>query len=600
MHKGGKMPRGRRCRLEDAMKYQIRAASVAALSLGLVLALTLAVTPAACAQTDASVPHLQKMGAATQLIVDGKPFLALAGELHNSSSSSLEYMRPIWPRLAALHVNTVLTPVSWELIEPEEGKFDFTLVDGLIQDARRANLRIAFLWFGSWKNGMSTYAPVWVKTNYERFPRAQDETGRPLEILSTLSAANRDADARAYAALMRHIREVDGREHTVLMMQVENEVGVLEESRDRSPAGNAAFAKPVPKELMDYLQKHKDTLIPEFRKAWEDAGGKTSGTWEEVFGPGKPKGLAMPVRTLSPPLTPEEHETGWRNLRWTVDEVFMAWQYARYVGKVVEAGKAEYNIPMYVNAWLQQRDHAWPGTYPSGGPLPQVMDIWHAGAPALDMLSPDLYVQEFDELCTRYVRSGNPLFIPESAGDARGAANVFAAFGQYAAMGYSPFGIENPNTADPEGPIAKAYEFLSSLTPLILEHQETGTIAGVALDKDHPTRKVQLGNYTMEVSFARFWWTPQNPEYAAAIIVATGEDEYIVAGKGVGISFSANTPGPAPGLVTGLAMVEEGTFVNGRWIPGRRLNGDEIMSGKGVRLAGDHYLIQRVKLYRYR
>jgi len=226
-----------------------------------------------------------------------------------------------------------------------------------------------------------------------------------------------------------------------------------------------------------------------------------------------------------------------------------------------------------------------------------VLDVWHAGAPALDMLSPDLYVQEFDELCARYTRSGNALFIPESAGDARGAANVFAAFGQYAAIGYSPFGIENPSTAAPEGPMAKAYEFLSQLSPFILAHQQKGTIAGVALDKDHSNKKVQLGNYTLNVRFARSWGTTQNPDYAAAIILATGDGEYLIAGKGVSISFSCDRPDcPA----TGLASVEEGTFVGGLWAPGRRLNGDEIMSGNGLRLAGENHSIQKVKLYQYR
>lgn len=555
-----------------------------------------AALPSARAQ-DTSSPHLAKQGAATQLIVDGKPYLALAGEVRNSSSSSLAYMEPIWPKLAAMHVNTVLTPVPWELIEPQEGKFDFTLVDGLIQQARANNLHIVFLWMASWKNGMSTYMPDWVKTDYTRFPRAQDETGRPLDILSTFGAASADADARAFAALMRHIREVDGNVHTVLMMQVENEVGVLEDSRDRSPAANDAFSQPVPKELMDYLEAHKDTLIPEFRKVWEDAGGKTSGTWEEVFGAGKPKGFAMPVRTLSPPLTPEQHENEWRDLHWPVDEIFMAWQYARYLNKIVTAGKAEYNIPMYVNVWLQQRDHAWPGTYPSGGAEPQVMDIWHAAAPALDMLCPDLYVPEFNELCARFTREGNPLFLPESAGDARGAANVFTEIGSFNGIGFSPFGIENPTIATPDSPLAQAYGFLGELAPLILAHQASGTIVGVTLDPLHMTRDVQLGGYTMEVSFAQTVAANQNPGYAAAIIMQTGDAEYLVAGKGVTISFSTATPGP---MVTGLANVEEENFSGSAWVPGRRLNGDETLEGKGLRLAGDAYTVQKVKLYQYR
>src|SRR5690348_12954088 len=193
-------------------------------------------------QGSKQAPYLHKQGSATQLIVDGKPFLILGGELHNSSSSNLEYMRPIWERLVALKLNCVLAPVSWELIEPEEGRFDFTLVDGLIQDARRYDLRLIFLWFGSWKNGMSSYIPVWMKQDYHRFPRIKIRDGQTVEVLSTLAEANWQADARAFASLMRHIRGVDGNHHTVIMIQVENEVGVLGDSRDRSETANRAFA----------------------------------------------------------------------------------------------------------------------------------------------------------------------------------------------------------------------------------------------------------------------------------------------------------------------------------------------------------------------
>ena len=189
----------------------------------------------ACSQSNtglsSAIPHLRKQGTATQLVVDGKPFLMLAGELRNSSSSSSEFLKPIWPRLVAMHVNTVLSAIQWELLEPKEGQFDFAFVDSQIRDAQTYNLRLVFLWFGSWKNGVSSYIPAWVKTNQERFPRVQDKDGKGIETLSPLNPANRDADARAFAALMRHIKEVDTY-HRVVMMQVENEVGVLGDSRD--------------------------------------------------------------------------------------------------------------------------------------------------------------------------------------------------------------------------------------------------------------------------------------------------------------------------------------------------------------------------------
>ena len=551
------------------------------------------------AAPDEGVPHLQKQGAATQLVVDGKPFLALAAELNNSSASSLDYMKPLWPRLAATHLNTVLATASWELIEPQEGRFDFTLVDGLIQEARANQLHLVFLWFGSWKNGKSTYQPLWVKTDQSRFPLGQDQQGNSVPILTTLSEANRDADARAFAAFMRHLREVDGRKHTVLMIQVENEPGFLGDSRDYCPAANKAFAEPVPKELMDYLRQHKDTLVPEFRDVWAANGFKDSGTWAEVFGPGKPDTIRIPVSTTSPPMGAEEHETGWRNLHWPVDEIFMAWHYARYINTVAQAGKAEYNIPMYVNAWLQQRDFAWPGSYPSGGALPQVMNVWQAGAPAIDILAPDIYAPEFQEVCARFNRSGNPLFIPESRGDARGAANAFWAFGTRDAIGYSPFGIDRQAGSETE--LARAYGILSQVSPLILKSQGRGTMTAVLLDGSNATQKVRLGNYNIEARFAArssgFGLSTNTPERVAGLFISTGADDYVVVGRSMTVYFTSATNDSDS---VGLGTVEEGAYVKGAWVPGRRLNGDETPEWKALRFRADNYGIQRVKLYRYR
>ena len=546
---------------------------------------------------DRGLPRLQKQGTAAQLVVDDKRFLILGAELNNSSASSLDYMKPLWPRLVATRLNTVLATVSWELIEPEKGKFDFRLVDGLIEGARANDLRLVLLWFASWKNGKSNYQPLWVKTDQERFPLAIDEQGRSMPILSTFSDVNRDADARAFAALMRHLREVDGRKHTVLMIQVENEVGVLGDSRDYSPAANRAFAGPVPKELTDHLRRHREALVPELRELWTANGSRTSGTWTEVFGPGKPAGKAIPVRTLSPPLTAEEHETGWRKLYGPVDEIFMAWNYARYVNHVTEAGKAEYDIPMFVNAWLQQRDHAWPGTYPSGGPVPQVIDVWQAGAPAIDLLAPDIYVPEFEELCARFSRSGNPLFIPEVRGDTRGIANAILALGKYDAIGYSPFGIDR--FAGAESELAKGYEVVSQVAPLILEHQGKGTMTALLLDRNGQPQTVRLGNYDIEARFSTRPFGPAtdaSPERVAGLFISTGPDDFVVVGRSMNVYFTA---AKSPENV-GLGTVEEGVYADGRWVPGRRLNGDETPEWRALRFRSESYGIQRVRLYRYR
>ena len=218
-------------------------------------------TKPAPAAASSDIPHLRKQGTATQLIVDGKPFLALSGELSNSTATSVEYMKLVWPRLVASKINTVLAGVSWNQIEPQEGKFDFSVLDGVIQGARIHHMRLMLLWFGSWKNGLSSYAPDWVKKADERFPRAQVAGDKSIELLTPFSDVNRDADIRVFTAMMRHIKAVDGQQHTVITIQVENEVGMNGDTRDRSPVADKAYAGPVPRELMDYLQQHKDTLI---------------------------------------------------------------------------------------------------------------------------------------------------------------------------------------------------------------------------------------------------------------------------------------------------------------------------------------------------
>jgi len=327
-------------------------------------------------------PHLERRGVATQLMVDGKPFLVLGGELHNSSSSSVEYMKSVWPRLAAMHLNTVLLPVAWETIEPEEGRFDFSSVDGLLEGAREYNLKLVVLWFGAWKNTFSSYVPAWVKTNSERFPRVQTSNGMGTERLSPFSAAVRGADAHAFANLMRHLKGADRDAHTVVMVQIENEVGVIPESRDHSPIANASFTAAVPSTLASFLERHRTALNPELRATWEAEGAKTAGTWQEVFG--------------KTPLT---------------DDLFMAWHYATYIEHVTAAGKSEYPLPMYTNAALIRPNYE-PGQYNSGGPLPHSIDVWRAGAPSLDFFSPDIYFNEFSQWAGWYARPGNPLFIP--------------------------------------------------------------------------------------------------------------------------------------------------------------------------------------------
>ena len=564
---------------------------------------------AAYAQT---IPHLEKRGLATQLIVDGKPFLVLGAEPPTSGASNLEYLKYMLQVQADTHQNTSDIAVGWNWIEPQKGKYDFKIVDAIIEDARQIGQRIVLVWFGSWKNGDSGFVPVWVKADQDGFARAQVGQGKSVECLSTLSQNNWEADARALAAVMRHIREVD-RTHRIIMVQVENEIGINHDTRDKSELAEKAFAAPVPAELMEYLQKHKDELHAELRKVWEAAGFKTNGTWEEVFGKGA-----------------------------QADEIFMAWNYARYINRVAEAGKKEYAVPMFVNVWGTQ---GW-GKSPRGEAVDHVLDIWKAGAPQVDMSCPDAYMgrqgaaNHIVDITKRYSRADNPFFTVEAADGEMGAAHAFYAIGGQRAIGYSGmgndglldwftktginlpawhtpagmdsptrlFGFGGPGSTKALPPVPAEYEAkalsqafltLSQIAPQILEHQSKGTIAGVVVDKEKPDEKVKLGNYILNVGLPRGRGTPNVVPDAMGygVFMAAGPDEYLVAGNNLHITFTPATPGPP---IAGLAEQEAGRFdKSGKWVATHLLGGDDS-SDSVVRLSWGERAIQRVTLYRYR
>jgi beta-galactosidase GanA len=538
--------------------------------IALVLVMALAIAFAA----QAAPPHLEKHGSTQQLIVDGKPLLILGGELGNSSASSGEYMRPHWPRLKAMNLNTVLAPVEWDLIEPIEGKFDWSFVDDLLRDARAHDLKLVILWFGAWKNSMSTYVPSWVKRDQARFPRAQLADGKSVEILSAFAPATRDADVRAFAAFMEYLAKADA-QGTVLMVQVENEIGMLPVARERGAAADKLFAGPAPPDLMRALAQRGDEMEAELRDRWRTQGAKSSGSWAQVFG---------------------DDEWG--------QEVFTAWHYARFVEALVVAGKQRYDIPMYVNAALNRTGRK-PGEYPSGGPVPHLLDVWKAGAPSLNFLAPDIYFPNFAQLASRFARPDNMLFIPEAnnATNSQGPANAFFAFGELDTLGFSPFSIES--LGDAPNALSRSYEVLRQLTPLILENRGKDRMAGfrARIEEDGtvidtPVKKV-LGGIEFNVTFIDPW-TPRDMQtignHGGMLIFAGGEDFWI-AGQGITVTMRG-VDGPP---LVGIDVAEEGVFdAKSAWRPGRRLNGDQTHQGRHIRLPPGQFQIQKVRLYRYR
>lgn len=517
-----------------------------------------------------NIPHLKKQGNTTQLIVNDKPFIILGGELGNSTFTSVENMESVWPTLKALNLNTVLAPVYWELIEPVEGNFDFELLDNLIIEARKNELKLVLLWFGSWKNSMSSHAPAWVKLNQKKYPRAKSVNLVSQEILTPFSENNLQADKSAFLALLKHLKEIDSNEQTVIMIQPENEIGMLPSARDYSILATKKFQEDVPLELIKYLTKNKRNLVPEFYKVWEENGFKTNGTWENIFGKGT-----------------------------HTDEIFMAWQYAKFTNEIIKEGKEIYPLPMFLNAALNASGKK-PGEYPSAGPLPHLMDVWKSGAPFVDFLSPDFYNPDFKHWNDLYTRNQNPLFIPEHKFDTTVASKAVYAIGHYEAIGFSPFSIESVDEPA-DASLSKMYHLIAQLSPIISANQGKGKIDGVLLDKDHVESVLTLGDYefTFKHSYKLGWETASKNEIwemAGVIIIQTGNNEFYIAGNGVYVTFK-NLKNPK--LNVGILKVDEGVFENNKWKVIRHLNGDQTHQGRHLRIFKEDYKIQRLELYNY-
>lgn len=548
--------------------------------------------------------RLEKQGTTTKLIVDGKPFIIIGGETGNSMASSPEDVDSCIAIAKAHGYNTVLFPVSWELIEPQKGQFDFTSVDDIISRASRSDIKIVLLWFGAWKNSMSCYTPLWFKQDTKSYPRARTHSGKPLEIASAFSKNVFDADAAAFSRLLRHIESTDTA-GSVIMLQIENEIGMLEDARDHSKLAEAAYRKGVPAELVNHLDKNKKSLHPVLLKKWQDAGMKQSGSWTDLFG--------------------DDIYT---------DEIFMAYHYAKYVEGLAEIARSIFpEMPLYVNAAMNSRSRR-PGEYPSAGPLAHLKDIWHAGAPSIDFLSPDLYDKGFTDWVAAYALPDNPLFIPEIKTADSNSAQAYYVVGEHNAIGLCPFAFNLRGDASSIARQKAGNETLRSLIPVIAGHLGKGTMNGFYFDSQSPTRTVDHDRLSIKAS--HFFTLPWDPRAAdgsewlptGGLIIRMAPMEYIVAGTGIVLTFNtASTSAHAEpvlgedgfllsgtagnhenaqdvprsassrigiGSVTEIAVNPDGSFTRLR-----TLNGDETHQGRHVRIGVDDYKILHIKLYEY-
>ena len=521
----------------------------------------------------------------------------LGGELSNSAATSVEDIDEVLPRMRALGLNTVLVPAYWELMEPREQsqtkepreqKFDFTLIDRTIDVARREQLHVVFLWFGVWKNSMSCYTPAWFKQDTKRFPRAMTAEGKQMEIASCFSDNVLQADLKAFSAFMRHIREKDPQREVVIMMQIENEIGMLESARDHSPLAEKA-----------YKQEH----------------------WAERYGT-------------------DEY----------ADEKFMALSYARYVEHLAKAAREIHDMPLYVNAAMNSRGRR-PGEYPSAGPLAHLIDFWHEGAPSIDLLAPDIYDTGFKSWCAQYAMPLRPqdggtvknrLFIPESRCCENSGVRALYAFGEHQALGFSPFAIDQASEKETES-VMKAYGLLKQLSNGKWLNIKMSW--GLLFDQEDRERIINDDNVV--ITCRHFFTLPWDPRATdgttwpegGAMLIRLGKYDYLLVGSGVVIDFKTPTekqqteqkqlgedgfaeaggamfnvqrsarPKDAcyrrdarmfNGKRLGLLSVDEVSIAdNGTMQYLRRHNGDQTHQGRHARIGVGEWKILHIKLYEY-
>ncbi|MFC3550519.1 DUF5597 domain-containing protein [Lysobacter cavernae] len=508
------------------------------------------------------IPQFVSKDGRHALLVDGEPFLILGAQVNNSSNYEAA-LPQVWPAVEYVGANTVMVPVAWEQVEPKEGQFDFSFLDTLLKQARERDLRVVLLWFATWKNNGPNYAPAWVKLDNARFPRVIDPNGKVLNSLSPHAPATLEADRKAFVQLMRHLRQADP-QRTVIMVQPENEPGTYGSVRDFSPLAQKVFDGPAPDALVKGL-------------------GKPAGTWREAFGK-------------------------------DADEYFHAWHVARFIDQVTQAGKAEYPLPMYVNAALRDPFHPdLPGQYESGGATDNVLDVWKLAAPHIDLLAPDIYMREHEKYTTvidRYARADNALFVAETGNDVPYARYFFATLG-HQAIGWSPFGIDYTKYSNwPLGakrineeslaPFKLNYGLVKPAMRVIAKAASEGRVHGTAERAGEPEQLLKLNdrwNATITYGVPQFWYQgkpPGNPEASgAALVVELGPDEFLVTGMHARVTIH-----PASESVGQMIYdrVEEGTYADGQWQFQRVWNGDQTDYGLNFSSATQ---LLRVKLATY-
>lgn len=502
------------------------------------------------------MPYLAHRQGRHALIVDGAPYVVMAAQLHNSSAWPA-VLPSAWPDIEALHANTLEAPVYWEQFEPRPGQYDATNIDALIDQSRAHGVHLILLWFGSWKNGQMHYVPEWIKSDPAHYPRVLGEHGEPVDDLSPYAPANLQADRNAFVALMRYLKQKDGRQHTVIMVQVENEPGLIGTVRDHGAAAEALFHAPIPVALATALHK-------------------PAGNWHDVFGA-------------------------------DADEMFNAYGIARYIDQVAAAGKAEYPLPMYVNTWLRYKGKHMPGyDYPSGGATWNVLDLWKASAPHIDLIGTDIYSTDYDEftkVVNQYTRPDNPPWVSETGYDTGNAPFFFDVLAR-GGIGFSVFGVDHdedtPTRRAATAAHARNFELVGDIQRQVAQAAFDGRLLSAVEQRGRPLQVLDLGTWQARVLFGAPHWGDAPAELQGnpsadghILVIRESSTQFLLAGFDARVEFERHA---GDGLHGQLLRVEQGSYVDGQWRMQRLWNGDETDYGLNF---GTEPILLRVTLGSY-
>ncbi len=516
---------------------------------GIVLSIILS-AKAFSQQLSSAIPKIIEKNGRHALLVNGRPFFMLGGQVHNSSAWP-GMLPSVWQAAKQMQLNTIEIPIYWEQIEPQEGRFDFSLINTLLIQARQHHVHLVLLWFATWKNGSNHYMPGWMKKEAIKYPNITGRNGQRVDSPSPHVRATLDADIMAFTSVMRYLKKADA-QHTVIMVQVENEAGAWGSVRDYSAFTQQIFEAPVPAELLNpkVLTALNVPVVSE-------------GSWQQVFGK-------------------------------NADEYFHAWSIARFIGQVAAAGKAVYPLPMYVNAALRDPLTNPPtNTYESGGPTDNVIPIWKAAAPAIDLLAPDIYLSGSEKILKvieLYDRRDNPLFVPETSIIADNAKYLYEVIAR-GGIGFSPFGIDDNGVAEPQAktterlkPFEQQYATLGPMMRQLAEWAFKGKVKAVVEHDDHLNQTIELGNWQAVVSFdnkrigqAGTSTDKNRRANGKLMVVMLDNNKFIITGTDCQLTF--NPSGSNAGKAWQYLKVEEGSYNNGVFKSLRILNGDETDFG---------------------